>query len=81
MKVSDNLVDSNADYQYDIGVQSLQVNHLGHWLLTNRIVFDHFKRKREQDLRVVLVTSMAHISGKIDFEDIHVSHEIYLHSL
>ncbi|GMH45068.1 hypothetical protein BSKO_13025 [Bryopsis sp. KO-2023] len=48
-----------------------QVNYLGHWLLSHRLMSDQIRRKTKESTRVVMVSSMAHLGGDIDFEDIH----------
>ncbi|XP_073703360.1 retinol dehydrogenase 12 [Garra rufa] len=45
----------------------LAVNHLGHFLLTNLLLG---MLKRSSPSRVVNVSSVAHVGGKIDFDDL-----------
>nr|XP_056721307.1 dehydrogenase/reductase SDR family member 13 [Euleptes europaea] len=47
---------------------TFQVNHLGHFLLTN-LLLDRLKRCAPS--RVVVVASQAHRVGRIDFQNIH----------
>lgn len=45
-------------------------------MIANRLVTDHIRRRKKGELRIVFVSSMTHIGGKIDFEDINVGHEL-----
>ncbi|KAE8601471.1 hypothetical protein XENTR_v10013678 [Xenopus tropicalis] len=44
------------------------VNHLGHFLLTNLLLE---KMKRSENSRIINVSSLAHIAGDIDFDDLN----------
>lgn len=44
------------------------VNHLGHFLLTNLLLE---KMKRSVNSRIINVSSLAHIAGEIDFDDLN----------
>ncbi|XP_058019931.1 dehydrogenase/reductase SDR family member 13-like [Ahaetulla prasina] len=48
--------------------QAFQVNHLGHFLLTH-LLLDRLKRCAPS--RVIILSSSAHMFGKIDFRTIH----------
>uniref|UniRef100_A0A8C5WS56 Dehydrogenase/reductase SDR family member 13 n=1 Tax=Laticauda laticaudata TaxID=8630 RepID=A0A8C5WS56_LATLA len=50
------------------GGTAFQVNHLAHFLLTH-LLLDRLKRCAPS--RIVILSSIAHISGKIDFQTIH----------
>uniref|UniRef100_A0A670Z643 Dehydrogenase/reductase 13 n=1 Tax=Pseudonaja textilis TaxID=8673 RepID=A0A670Z643_PSETE len=47
---------------------AFQVNHLGHFLLTH-LLLDRLKRCAPS--RIIILSSIAHFSGKIDFQTIH----------
>ncbi|EAS01488.1 oxidoreductase, short chain dehydrogenase/reductase family protein (macronuclear) [Tetrahymena thermophila SB210] len=54
--------------------QTIGVNYFGHFLLT-QLLLDHLKLSSQ--FRVINVSSVAHLAGTIDFQDLHFSKRFY----
>ena len=55
----------------------LQTNHLSHFAIVNELASWHLQAKDKltpanHELRIVMVSSVAHFYGDIDFEDLQV---------
>ncbi|KAL4461058.1 hypothetical protein ABPG74_016530 [Tetrahymena malaccensis] len=54
--------------------QTIGVNYFGHFLLTH-LLLDHLKSSSQ--FRVINVSSVAHLAGSIDFQDLHFEKRFY----
>ena len=51
----------------------MQANHLGHFVLSTELAAARMAAKAAAPLRVVLLSSMAHTGGFIDYDDLHAT--------
>ena len=60
-----------------------QVNYLGHWLLARGLVAEQRRRRRHArkdrawaapGMRVLFLSSLAHLAGELNWDDMQVAH-------